>query len=81
MARRTNAKPGSVKRTMEWLQCRTLVIDPARTPRAYKEIIEYEHEVDQQGNVMAAYPDKNNHWIDALRYATSPMSLRRGESA
>lgn len=81
LARKTNAKPGSVKYTMEWLQCRTIVIDPARTPRAYKEIIEYEHEVDQQGNVIPAYPDKNNHWIDALRYATSPMSLRRGESA
>lgn len=80
-ARQANVGPGSVKYTFEWLQCRTLVIDPARTPRAYKEIIEYEHEVDSNGEVIADYPDHNNHWIDALRYATSPVSLRRGNSA
>ena len=80
-ARQANVGPGSVKYTFEWLQCRTIVIDPARTPRAYKEIIEYEHEVDSNGEVIADYPDRNNHWIDALRYATSPLSMRRGNSA
>lgn len=80
-ARQANVGPGSVKYTFEWLQCRTIVIDPARTPRAYKEIIEYEHEVDSNGEVIADYPDHNNHWIDALRYATSPLSMRRGHSA
>ena len=80
-ARQANVGPGSVKYTFEWLQCRTIVIDPARTPRAYKEIIEYEHEVDSNGEVIADYPDHNNHWIDALRYATSPLSMRRGNSA
>ena len=72
---------GSVKYTMEWLQCRKHVIDPKRTPRLYKEFIEYELEVDANGEVINAYPDKNNHYIDAVRYATSPMSLRRGNSA
>lgn len=80
-ARQANVGPGSVKYTFEWLQCRTIVIDPARTPRAYKEIIEYEHEVDSNGEVIADYPDHNNHYIDALRYATSPLSMRRGNSA
>lgn len=80
-ARQANVGPGSVKYTFEWLQCRTIVIDPSRTPRAYKEIIEYEHEVDGNGEVIADYPDHNNHWIDALRYATSPLSMRRGNSA
>lgn len=80
-ARQANVGPGSVKYTFEWLQCRTLVIDPERTPRAYKEVIEYEHEVDSNGEVIADYPDRNNHWIDALRYATSPLSMRRGNSA
>lgn len=79
--RQANVGPGSVKYTFEWLQCRKIVIDPARTPRAYKEIIEYEHEVDSNGEVIADYPDHNNHWIDALRYATSPLSMRRGNSA
>lgn len=80
-ARDASAGPGSRKYTFEWLQCRTIVIDPARTPRAYKEIIEYEHEVDSNGEVISDYPDGNDHWIDALRYATSPLSMRRGNSA
>lgn len=80
-ARQANCGPGSRKYTYEWLQCRTIVIDPARTPRAYKEIIEYEHEVDGNGEVIPTYPDHNDHWIDAIRYATSPLSMRRGNSA
>lgn len=80
-ARIADTRPGSVKRTMQWLQCRKIVIDPSRTPRAYKEFSEYEYEVDKNGEPIGDYPDKNNHWIDAVRYATSPMSLRRGESA
>lgn len=47
----------------------------------YKEIINYEHEVDGNGEVIADYPDGNDHWIDSLRYATSPLSMRRGHSA
>lgn len=80
-ARPAIVKPGSVRRTHEWLQCRKIVIDPARTPRAYKEFTEYEHDVDRNGEVIDGYPDRNNHWIDAVRYATSPLSMRRGESA
>lgn len=80
-ARGAIVTPGSRKYTFEWLQCRTIVIDPARTPRAYKEIINYEHEVDGNGDVIADYPDGNDHFIDALRYATSPLSMRRGNSA
>lgn len=80
-ARRAIVTPGSRKYTFEWLQCRTIVIDPARTPKAYKEIINYEHEVDSNGEVIADYPDGNDHYIDALRYATSPLSTRRGNSA
>ena len=81
VANKTNVYPGSRKYSYEWLQCRTLVIDPARTPRLYEEVISYEHEVDENGEIKADYPDGNDHWIDALRYATSPMSMRRGESA
>ncbi len=80
-ARQALVGPGSVRYTFEWLQCRTLVIDPRRTPRAYDEIIKYEHEVDADGEVIADYPDHDNHWIDALRYATSPISMRRGDPA
>lgn len=81
-ARAAIVTPGSVRRTHEWLQCRKIVIDPERTPRAYKEFTEYEHEIDQKtGEVIDGYPDRNNHWIDAVRYATSPLSMKRGNSA
>ena len=80
-ARKAIVAPGSVKRTHEWLQCRKIVIDPARTPKSYKEFTEYEHDVDKNGEVIDGYPDRNNHYIDALRYATSPLSMRRGEKA
>jgi phage terminase large subunit len=80
-ARPAIVTPGSVRRTHEWLQCRKIVIDPARTPRAYKEFTQYEHDTDKNGEVIDGYPDHDNHWIDALRYATSPLSMRRGNSA
>lgn len=80
-ARKAIVTPGSRKYTFEWLQCRTIVIDPARTPKAYNEIISYEHEVDGNGEVIADYPDGNDHWIDSLRYSISPIAMRRGESA
>ena len=81
-AREAIVTPGSVRRTHEWLQCRKIVIDPARTPRAYKEFTEYEHDVDMKtGEVIDGYPDRNNHWIDAVRYSISPIAMRRGNPA
>ena len=68
-AHSVSKKPGSVEYGMKWLQRRTIVIVPARTPCAYKEIIEYEYDRDKDGNFLSGYPDKNNHCIDSLRYA------------
>lgn len=73
--------PGSVEYGFKWLQSRILVIDPARTPNAYKEIVEYEYERDKEGNVISGYPDENDHAISALRYAYEPVFNRRGNSA
>lgn len=73
--------PGSVEYGFKWLQSRTLVIDPKRTPHAYEEIISYEYERDRDGNVVSGYPDKNDHAISALRYAYEPHFNRRGSSA
>lgn len=80
-ARSAIVTPGSRTYTYKWLQGRTIVIDPRRTPRAYKEIIDKEYDVDRDGNIIADYPDGDDHWIDALRYAISPMAMRRGYSA
>lgn len=73
--------PGSVEYGFKWLQRRTLVIDPKRTPNAYAEIVGYEYERDKEGNVISGYPDKNDHAISALRYAYEPHFNRRGSSA
>lgn len=80
-AREVKKGAGSVEHGMKWLQVRTIVIDKRRTPHAYKEITEYEFDRDKEGNVISGYPDKNNHFIDALRYAFEPLSRRRGSSA
>jgi len=73
--------PGSVQYGMKWMQTRKIVIDKERTPNAYKEFKEYEFEVDRNGNVISAYPDENNHTIDAVRYALERYSNQRGNSA
>lgn len=73
--------PGSVEYGFKWLQSRTLVIDPKRTPNAYEEIVAYEYERDRDGNVISGYPDKNDHAISALRYAYEPHFNRRDNSA
>lgn len=73
--------PGSVEYGMKWLQCRTIVIDRKRTPNAYKEITEYEFEVNANGDIISSYPDENNHIIDAMRYGLERLYNRRGNSA
>lgn len=72
---------GSVEYGMKWLQCRYIVIDPERTPNTYREFINYEFEVDANGEVMSNYPDKDDHTISAVRYSLSPLYNRRGNSA
>ncbi len=73
--------PGSVEYGMKALQIRTIVIDKNRTPNAYKEFTAYEFERDANGNILSAYPDKDNHLIDAARYATERLFSRRGNHA
>ncbi len=46
-----------------------IYIDPKRCPNAYKEFAEYAYEEDKNGEYKSVYPDKNNHAIDAVRYA------------
>ena len=73
--------PGSIEYSMKWWQRRKLVFDPARTPNARDEFKNYEYERDKDGNIISGYPDKDNHLIDAARYATERLWTRRGHSA
>lgn len=68
---------GSVEYSMKWLQSKTIVVDTNRTPKSYDEIVNYEYARDRNGEVISGYPDCNNHFIDALRYALSSVWQRR----
>lgn len=79
-ARPVKKEPDSVVYSMKWLQSmKHIYIDPVRCPNAYKEFIEYEYERDKEDEVVSGYPDKDNHYIDATRYATSHYWRRRGQ--
>ena len=61
---------GSVEHGLKCLQdLNKIVIDPERCPNTVREFCTYEYELDKYGNYKSIYPDKNNHAIDATRYA------------
>jgi phage terminase large subunit len=72
--------PGSVDASMKWLQSRTkIVIDPARCKKTAQEFSCYEYERTKDGEIISGYPDRNNHNIDAVRYALERVWRKPGE--
>lgn len=72
--------PESVKYSMKWLQSlKAIVIDNKRCPHSTEEFLNYELEQDKDGDFISEYSDKNNHFIDAVRYATNLIWRRRGQ--
>ena len=70
--------PGSVERGMKWLLSqREIVIDPESCPLAAEEFSRYAYEQSRDGSVKSGFPDRNNHSIDALRYALENYWQRR----
>lgn len=74
-------EPGCVSYRVKWLQHRRIVIDPKRTPEAYREFVNYSYATDKDGNFLSELPDKDNHTIDACAYALDRLIYRRGVSA
>lgn len=73
--------PGSVERSMVWLQSlKEIVVDPRRCPETKAEFIGYEYERTKDGEIMSGYPDRDNHHIDAVRYATEQIWARPGQA-
>ena len=71
--------PDSVRYGIKWLQgLRHIYIDKRRCPHTFREFTQYEYEMDRDGNFISAYPDANNHSIDAVRYAMEKYANRRG---
>ena len=61
-------KPNCVQYRVKWLQHRKIVIDPRRTPNAYREFAGYSYSTDKDGNFLSDLPDRDNHCIDAAAY-------------
>ena len=71
--------PDSVRYGIKWLQgLNHIYIDKRKCPLTYKEFTHYEYEQDNAGNFISAYPDRDNHSIDAVRYALEKHWKRRG---
>ena len=72
--------PDSVDYGIRWLQSlNAIVIDKRRCPNTYREFVSYEYERNRDGQFISAYPDKNNHAIDAVRYGCEDlMPVRPG---
>ena len=71
--------PGSVDAGMKWLcSLQEIIIDPSRCPMAAGEFMNYEYLRDKNGDVVSGYPDKDNHSIDAVRYALEPVWRKPG---
>lgn len=77
--REANKGPDSIRYGIKWLQgLRHIYIDKRRCPETYKEFVNYEYEQDRDGEFISAYPDENNHSIDAVRYAMEKYANRKG---
>ncbi len=71
-------KAGSVAYSMKWLQrLQAIVIDPERCPDTAREFSGYSY-LREAGGGAAGYPDKDNHHIDAVRYALWPVWREKG---
>lgn len=62
--------PDSVEYGEEWLgDLEAIVIDPKRTPNIAREFENIDYAMDRDGNPLPRLIDKDNHTIDATRYA------------
>ena len=64
----------SVLHGIQWLQQQTIVVD-AKCINARNEFMQYQWKEDKDGNAIRQPIDKNDHIIDALRYAYEKDSL------
>lgn len=64
----------SINRGIRWLQGYEIIID-SRCQHFKNEIEQYHWQKDKYGEAMAKPVDKDNHLIDALRYATERLQL------
>lgn len=62
--------PGSVEYGEQWLaDLDAIIIDPKRTPNIAREFESIDYAVDKNGDPIPRLVDKDNHTLDASRYA------------
>lgn len=70
---------GSVEHGIRMLQdMNEIIIDPKRCPNARREFGGYRLAPDGSGGFRGGFPDKDNHTIDAARYALEDVFTRKG---
>ncbi|MBQ6554475.1 MAG: PBSX family phage terminase large subunit [Firmicutes bacterium] len=72
--------PDSINRGIRWLQGYEIIID-TQCQNFKNEIEQYHWLEDKYGNAMAKACDKDNHLIDALRYATEELQIESNATA
>lgn len=69
----------SVEFGERWLdELDEIIIDPLRTPNIAKEFENIDYATDRNGDPLPRLEDKDNHAIDATRYAFNNDMNRRG---
>lgn len=72
--------PDSVEYGEEWLDDLDFIcIDPLRTPNIAREFENIDYQTDKDGNPKPRLEDKDNHTIDATRYAFSEDMKKQPE--
>ena len=76
---RKAGKGGRRDMSYRFMQSVRWVIDPVRCPRLAEEVRHAEFEMDERtGEYSGEYPDGDDHWIDATRYALMGVVAKRG---
>lgn len=68
----------SVRSSVKWLQDRAAIVIDPKCELAAAEFPAYEYERSPDGEVTGRLPDRDNHAIDAVRYACATLVADRG---
>lgn len=71
--------PGSVDYSMKWLASLSKIIIDRKCTVSAREFTQYEYLRNSRDEFIEGYPDKDNHMIDATRYALSTVWKQRGQ--
>lgn len=68
--------PDSILHGIKWLKGFEIIVDP-KCKGLIQELSSYRWKVDKFGEPLNIPEDKNNHYIDALRYGSDDLYLRK----